>query len=372
MQKETVNKGLLSAALLLVIASSLSGCGGGGGGPSATSDRLTPVSGVSADLSNQANATKVAGDAGQAPGTSAGLASTGNTFSGITGLEASGTGKQRNLSFSDVGQKLARIAFEQAGKSGAAITAASRTESCPNGGSLTVNSNLQNSYALNAGDTVTLLAKNCRLTEATGSVFLNGEMRLSVLTGRNISPYYFSGVILGFEMVPLTVSLAESDGSNFEASLDGGFQINFINTSSFQFSLMPGYTSLTQVSTISGARESTTLSDFDFTVTDALSLTIGMSGRATVDTTRISVVTGNATRYSWSTVSGASLRYNTLTEMITSGQMLLTSPANAARVRLTFGQSCSGTSSCVLFEQDPGTGSFTNTSTFTWSEYNQL
>lgn len=327
------------------------------------------------DLSDESKASKVAANTVDTTNSSIGLGQTGSSFSGIVGIQnGSGTGPVRK-NWSEIGTRLVTIAIEQAALQGQAISAATRSENCSNGGTLSVNYTQQNSNWLNTGDRFSLSAQNCSLTVDGETVFMNGVMNLSVLSGSNVSPSNLTGVTLGFEMLPLALEFSDSSGS-LQGTVDGGFKIRFVSSSAYQLTLMNGYKSLTQAYTVNGTSIRETLSDFDFTVTDANATTSYLSGKATLDTTRINAL--GATRYSWATADNTPLAYNSWTDSITGGVVLLASQANSSRVRLSFGQSCESTSqstntyTCVLMEKDSGTGTFVTVNTYTWSQFSNL
>ena len=368
-------KSIKKLSTVALLGAMLGACGGGGGNATSSVERLSAVEGVAVDLSDESKASKVAANTVDTTNTSIGLGQTGSSFSGIVGIQnGSGTGPVRK-SWSEIGTRLVTIAIEQAALQGQAISAATRSENCSNGGTLSVNYTQQNSNWLNTGDRFSLSAQNCSLTVDGETVFMNGVMNLSVLSGSNVSPSNLTGVTLGFEMLPLALEFSDSSGS-LQGTVDGGFKIRFVSSSAYQLTLMNGYKSLTQAYTVNGTSIRETLSDFDFTVTDANATTSYLSGKATLDTTRINAL--GATRYSWATADNTPLAYNSWTDSITGGVVLLASQANSSRVRLSFGQSCESTSqstntyTCVLMEKDSGTGTFVTVNTYTWSQFSNL
>lgn len=362
-----------TATIYLLFAGLLTGCGGGGGdsGGSASLERIAVVSGVAANLSDQTTANKVSADAAQAPSASMGLASNGKSFSGLVGIESTPS-QHRPMNWSQIGQKLAQFSFEQAIRKGSAISAVTQIASCSNGGSITMNATMKNNSGLNSGDTFSFAAHDCSQSTVGETLFMNGEMRMTVLAGNNMSPDSLNGATLGFEMLPLVIRITGSGISNLDATLDGGFKIQFISSSSFQLSVMDGHSGVTELGNLNGVSTKTTMSNFDFTISNALDTTAYLYGTATVDTTRVSILANGATKYSWAAESGAKIAYDTSNDTITGGVMLLTSPANSTKIRLSFGQTCSSTTRCVLMEKDPGTGVFAPVNTYTWADFSQL
>lgn len=354
------------SSLSVTTAIFFAGCGGGGGSSPAAS-RISPVSGVAADLNTQTTADKVSADASVSAGDGFGLGNKGSSFAGIAGVQVNVSASER-MNWSQMAQKLAQSTFRHASTQSKTIAAVSVTESCTNGGSMSVNASLQSNYSMNAGDTFDVTMRNCDMSSYSETLVMNGVMRMSVLSGNNISPYSLtaSGIALGFEMLPLMVRA--SDGNSIvDATMDGGFKINFLSSSSFRLSVMTGHTGLTLAESRNGINARTTLSNFDFTVSNALSTTLYLTGRATVDTTRISDL--GPTQYSWATPAGSRIEYNTGSESVTRGMLLLTSAGSDTRLQLTFGQSCASTSTCVLMEKATGSGAFTTVRTYTWADY---
>lgn len=356
------------ALLTLVLA----GCGGGGGsGSTAGLDRLAPVTGAKADLSNTTTINNVSKDAAtNATSDSVNLNTQGNGFAGLVGVDGNAS-VGRQIQWSELAQKLVQATFQPAAKQVKAVAAAntSSTESCDLGGTMRINASLQSSYTLNQDDYIQVDLQNCDMGTYNAPLVMNGTLRMSIVAGYNISPYSLTGVTIGFEVLPLVVRTS-NNSTSMDATLDGGFKITFLNPSIFQLALMSGYSGLTQASNVNGTSIRSTLSDFDFTISNVLSSTVNLSGKATVDTTRINAL--GPAQYSWTTPVSTSLAYNTATDMITGGTLLLTSQANSSRVRLGFGQSCQSTNTCVLMEKDSGNGSFAPTNTYTWDEFSKL
>lgn len=327
--------------------------GGGGGGPApAGSDRIAPLTGSTVDLSDSAVAAQVVADAADNVNGIDNLTGNLSSYTGLlTGIQAQTTPR---VSAASVGAVLAKKVL-QSPAAGIAKGAQSQTESCDAGGTLEVTARQAQANSLHAGDSFTIVATNCVMNLNGTLVTMRGQMRMDVLAGSSMGATLVN-MTLGLQMTPVMVTV----GSDL-VGMDGGFRLQFGGVEEdVTLSTLPELPYFTTRAVSGGQEQKSTFTNF------SVSTYISLSGTATVSS---AAHFASPVQYSWSTTQPL---YTNPSGQFSSGQLVITSGPAAAALRLTFGQSCSNTTTCVLHESAPDASSYTAVKTYSWAEFSSL
>lgn len=368
-------------ALSLCALIFLIGCGGGGGGGGDNASTIgvpsiATVVGTPADLSNESMSNRVASDTPESVKAGVSLNEQADAFSGLRAAAPVASSGSKYMSFAQLGQKLAQLSFSHSSKRGTALAAATQSETsdCEGGGSTTTTATLHSDVYLNAGDEIFVTFKGCKTSVSNGETeTFDGDFRLTATAGTNVNPFTLAGATLAIEFLPMKVT-TYSGGRESTVGLQGGFEMQVQGSDQFRIKMLDSQRKLSMQEGRNGSTYTTTLSAFDFSVNTANSYSSTVSGYATVDTTRVSVLSGGATQYQWRTELGQTVTVDTINQRITNGRVLLSSAANSSQTRISF-QNCVSPpdpGQCVTVERSSDGTDFTTQGRYTWDAYTAL
>lgn len=344
----------------LAIVAALAACGGGGSSsPSASSDRIAPIVGATADLGDDTVAQQVLTDASGSIAYARDVSGLGGTYTSLlTGVSSQST--HSKLSAQTLATLLIRTATANTNATAAAATS-SQTTSCSEGGTLKVSASQAQAYLMNAGDQFELTATECRTSFEGQTIRMHGQLKMRVIEGSNLDPSFLRDSTVGFEITPFVITLV-ADGT--EVGLDGGFSIHY-NSYGYADSFMSldSAPSLT-TRVISNAQSKTeTISNFSYRLNQN-----AMSGQATVNSNR---TLPNPVLYQWSVPSSSVLVYG-LDGRVNSGTAFITSGTGPTMLRLKFDCSVASRNDCISLEKSIDGVNYQTIRTYTMDEFEQL
>jgi hypothetical protein len=332
--------------LALVSTVVLASCGGGGGGggtagtppPQAvvlTETNAKPVSADAVVNVRNTSATSATVPLGVQVGTSA---SSSGTLQAITAA--------------------ARLAGQVA--AGARLPTAvsvSETDSCPLGGSITINGNIANpSGDLSAGDSITIIMATCQVSDTSGTVVMNGRMSITIISGAiGAAPFH---VVLGVTAQDFSV---QAGGITEVANGDVRLDWNAISDTSE--SLVATGAALTSRETIAGVTRTSTLRNYTQAMTTN-GTTMSSTLSATVETSSTRIAASGGT---YTITTPAAVVWDAVTDVVASGVIKVVGAANS-QLQLTF----TGGGNATIQLDANGDGTFEKSIDTTMAELNGL